>query len=158
VAKTKSAIIAKFKVSDVAAKLNTTTEKVVQSVIETFEYVGEQCVKYARDNGKYNDITGNLRSSIGYAILRAGKIVKISTSAQFSGEKGDGSKGVAEAEAFLRKFEGMFPKGIALVLVAGMDYAVYVEAMETKDVLTGAYLKAEKLVPMLLAQIGITKK
>lgn len=36
---------------------------------------GERFVKYARENGSYEDRTGNLRSSIGYIIVKNGDIV-----------------------------------------------------------------------------------
>ena len=39
-----------------------------------------------------------------------------------------------------------------------MEYAVYVEEIHGKDVLTSSSLLAEKLVPELLAQIGLKKK
>ena len=152
-----TAIVQKFKVGDIAKQMNTSVEKVVQAVIKTMEYVGENCVRVARQQGNYNDITGNLRSSIGYVVLRAGKIVKRSTPSAYSGPKGDGSQGQKEGEEFLAKLVGDYPTGVVLIVVAGMNYAVYVEAIHGRDVLTSAQLKAEQLVPELLAKIGIKK-
>lgn len=51
-------------------------EKVRKVFINVLEYVGEQCVIEARENGNYKDQTGNLRSSISYAIVEDGKIIK----------------------------------------------------------------------------------
>ena len=39
-------------------------------------YAGELAVQTAVQNGRYQNITGNLRSSIGYVLARDGKIIK----------------------------------------------------------------------------------
>ena len=92
----KSAIVQKFKISELEKELGSTQNEIIQSCIETMAYVGEQCVKQARDHGNYNDITGNLRSSIGYVVLRAGKPVVQGGSKAYSGSKGNGQKGISE--------------------------------------------------------------
>lgn len=153
----KTVIARRFKVGDIAKQMNTTMAKVTQSIVNTMEYVGERCVEIARQKGSYNDITGNLRSSIGYAVIKAGRVVKQSIASPFAGPDGNGEKGAAEAKAFLNKLVGAYPEGVVLVIVAGMDYAVYVEAVHHKDVLTSASLEAEQLVVKLLDQIGIKK-
>lgn len=154
----KSAIVQKFKISELEKELGSTQNEIIQSCIETMAYVGEQCVKQARDYGNYNDITGNLRSSIGYVVLRAGKPVVQGGSKAYSGSKGNGQKGISEGEALLKKLQGDYPQGIVLIVAAGMDYAVYVEGIYHKDVLTSSQLLAEELVPKLLSQIGLKKK
>ena len=64
-------------------------EKVRKVFINVLEYVGEQCVIEARENGNYKDQTGNLRSSISYAIVEDGKIIKHGLPAQYKqGKKG----------------------------------------------------------------------
>lgn len=122
-------------------------------IISQFQYIGEEAVRIARQNGSYNDITGNLRSSIGYAIIKNGVPVTVGATEAFSGTKGDGSAGIAQGQAFLKKIAGRYSRGIALIVVAGMNYAVYVESIHHKDVLTSAELKAENLVKKLLSGV-----
>lgn len=154
----KTAIIQKFKMADLVKDLNTTQDRIIEATINTMMYVGEQCITQARDHGNYKDITGNLRSSIGYVVLRAGRIVHQSKPKAYKGPKGDGSKGVAESAILLRRIAGEYPTGIVLVVTAGMEYAVYVEDYRHRDVLTSSQLLAEQIVPELLAKIGLKKK
>ncbi len=127
-------------------------EKIRKVLINVLEYVGEQCVIEARENGTYKDQTGNLRSSIGYAIVEDGKIIKRSKPAQYK----DGKSGTKTANKYLAEVGKRF-SGTTLIVVAGMNYAAYVER-SGKIVLSSAELLAEELVPKLLKEIGFTTK
>lgn len=131
-------------------------ERVTGVIINTLKYVGEQCVKEAREGGTYQDQTGNLRSSIGYAIVNDGRIVSDGLNNQFQQFK-DGAQGVDEAKKYLQEVGTRF-KGIALVVVAGMKYAYYVEKIHNRVVLSSAELLADQLVPQLLTQLGFIVK
>lgn len=126
-------------------------ERVLQVLIMTLEYVGEACVKEARDGGTYKDRTGNLRSSIGYVIVHNGQIVRRGSTQKYK----DGSEGVQTTQDFLTSVAKEYT-GITLIVAAGMKYAACVEA-KGYTVLTSAELLADKLVPQLLGQIGFTK-
>lgn len=130
-------------------------EELERLLIKRFTDIGERCVTIARESGSYNDITGNLRSSIGYVVLQDGKPVVNGASKQYSGTKGNGEAGPAAAEALLKSLQAKFPWGIVLIVCAGMNYAAYVENVRHKDVLTTAELKAESLLKQLLN--GIVK-
>lgn len=55
----------------------------------------------------------------------------------YIGEVGDGYQwGPEESEEFLRGFKPMNKKGFSLVVVAGMDYAEFVESKANHDVLS----------------------
>ena len=131
--------------------LQMTAAELRHSLIEQLAYIGEQAVKTARDAGQYQDRTGNLRSSIGYVVLQDGREVTVGAPEQFSGTDGDGSEGVATSKAMLKKLQGQYPKGLVLAVCAGMNYAVYVEAVHHLDVLTSAELIARKLADDLLS-------
>lgn len=131
-------------------------ERVIGVIINTLKYVGEQCVKEAREGGTYKDQTGNLRSSIGYAIVNDGRIVSDGLNNQFQQFK-DGAQGVDEAKKYLQEVGTRF-RGIALVVVAGMKYAYYVEKIHNRVVLSSAELLADQLVPQLLTQLGFIVK
>ncbi len=131
--------------------------KVRQVLINTLFYVGESCIREARDHGKYTDRTGNLRSSIGYSVVEDGVTLRDSAPQSFSGPEGSGAQGAENGKSFLETVKSSHNKGLVLIVTAGMNYAVYVEA-RGYNVLTSAELLADKLVPQLLKQIGFKVK
>lgn len=115
--------------------------------------VGEQCIIEARNNGDYEDQTGNLRSSIGYAVLMNGQVIQSDHVEKIK----NGDEGVSEGLAFLQKrIQKASKKGVCLIVTAGMNYADYVETK--KVVLSSAELKAPVLVKQLLTQLGFKCK
>lgn len=120
-----------------------------QAVIRTLTYCGELCLNVARSTNSYKDQTGNLRSSIGYIVAVDGRIINQS---DFETVKkgGDGSK---QGAAFAKQLVRRFPKGICLIVVAGMDYAVHVKN-RGYDVLDSSELTADRIVPYMLKQLG----
>ena len=65
--------------------LDETKQVVFKRALKAFMYVGEVCLKEARLNGNYIDQTGNLRNSIGYAVLFNGEVIQESTFANTEG-------------------------------------------------------------------------
>lgn len=155
--KYKGVIVSKTDMRKLRAGLQAKMKDIADLIIKQLSYIGEECIRIARENGSYNDITGNLRSSIGYVILYDGKPVRYGASKQYSGEKGNGEQGAPAAEALLKKLQAKFPWGIVLIVCAGMNYAAYVENVHHKDVLTSAELKAESLMKQLLNGITTSK-
>lgn len=99
--------------------------------IKGLAFIGEEFVNTARSIRTYKDETGNLRSSIGYAIVKNGRSVsfKVSRAA---------TEGKIEAAEFVTQKINEGPrKGIYLIVFAGMEYALYVEA-KGYDVLSGS--------------------
>lgn len=121
----------------------------VKAVINAFEYVGVQCQNEARTNKTYKDQTGNLKSSVGYVVLLDGKVL---SGAEFDSNEG-GENGSYILESIMSK--PFVSTGVALIVVAGMNYAAAVEARNF-NVLTSAELLAEQLVPQLMQQLGFT--
>lgn len=148
--KYKGVIVSKTDIRKLKAGLEVKMKDLVSLLVKQLSYIGEECIKIARENGSYNDITGNLRSSIGYMVLVDGKPTIYGESKQYKGKSGDGSAGPPAAEALLKKLQAKFPWGVVLIVCAGMNYAAYVEAIHHKDVLTSAELKAEQLAKQLL--------
>ncbi|HEX2920912.1 MAG TPA: hypothetical protein VHO50_07100 [Bacteroidales bacterium] len=124
-----------------------------QTLINTLIYTGEECVKYARLRGNYQDQTGNLRSSIGYAVIDYGQLIKISGFEQVL----KGAEGSKEGKELLDHLLSKYKNGIVLIVVAGMNYAAAVEAKDY-DVITGSEFKAHELIPKMLKQIGFLVK
>ena len=148
-------IVSKTDMRKLKSGLKRKMSDIVKHLIRQLSFIGEECIKIARENGNYNDITGNLRSSIGYVVLLDGKPIINGQSKQFKGKKGNGGAGAPAAKALLKRLQAKFPWGVVLIVCAGMNYAAYVEAIHHKDVLTSAELKADILAKKLLK--GLTE-
>jgi len=137
----KSGFTPMFTQSDIDRFVNQFVDRAEEKMYTLLQAAGEMFVRYARESGRYIDHTGNLRSSIGYVIVRNGKLASRNFKKQDVGT--EGSEGVNKAEKLARELANTHNTGLVLIGVAGMEYAVYVEAMESKDVITGANIKTE---------------
>jgi hypothetical protein len=129
------------------------TDHAENAVLNTLMYVGESCIIEARDNGNYTDQTGNLRSSIGYVVVKDGEIVRKNVVKEIQNGRAATTQGNSTADSYLKRLASDHPKGICLIVVAGMNYAVYVEG-RGKNVLSSSELLAERIVPQMLEQLG----
>ena len=98
-------------------------------------------VNAARRNGSYQDQTGNLRSSVGGAVLNDGEIVFATNFAPVKG----GAEGTAKGKAYLQKVAASYPNGVVVIGVAGMNYGRYV-FNRGYDVLTSGELKVRRVI------------
>ena len=115
-------------------------------ILKKLSFIGENAVNDARANGDYMDNTGNLRSSIGYTILKNGETVRTSS---FDRVKQEASKAKKESTKLLDELRTKFNTGFVLIVVAGMDYAVTVEA-RGRNVLSSSKLLAEIMAKRLI--------
>lgn len=115
-------------------------------ILKKLSFIGENAVNDARANGDYMDNTGNLRSSIGYTILKNGETVRTSS---FDRVKQEASKAKRESTKLLDELRTKFNTGFVLIVVAGMDYAVTVEA-RGRNVLSSSKLLAEIMAKRLI--------
>lgn len=121
------------------------TDRAEKKIFLLLQRAGEEFVKIAREKGKYTDHTGNLRSSIGYAIVGNGKI--LSENFQLSSGKGtDKITGKQTAKRLTAELIHLYNEGFVLIGVAGMKYAVIVESMENKDVISSAGIETEEYI------------
>lgn len=120
-------------------------EIIRKEMFTCFAKLGEECTERVRDRSaeeSWIDHTSNLRSSIGYAVYDHGK--KIVESA-FS-TLGNGAEGSSEGKKMVEELIDQYSKVYALVVVAAMNYADFVEAKENKDVLASTELWARSVV------------
>lgn len=146
------AVKLKTPISEVDRLISQTNQYAERKTVRVLGFLGEKCIIEARDRSQqesWYDQTGNLRSSIGYVIVVNGKIV----STNGFGKVKNGSNGVLEGKALARKLAGNYKTGYALIVVAGMHYAAYVEAMDNKVVLTSAALLARRELPGMMRQL-----
>lgn len=118
-------------------------------MMKSLSFLGEQCVKRIRDRRfeeSWADQTGNLRSSIGYSIYEHGRTVIQSA---FPVVK-RGFEGQSEGKKYVSELAEKYAKTYALVVVAAMSYAEYVEAIDGKDVLASTELWAKQKVESYL--------
>lgn len=116
-------------------------QQFVDAVLITVEKVLErsiaEIVNLAKKTDTYTDRTNNLRSSIGYVLYKDGQKVSASFEKAGAGGDGNGAIGTQKGESYAQTVASQFSKGYVVVLVAGMDYAAYVEA-KGFDVITSA--------------------
>ena len=120
-------------------------ETLQEQIIIQLQYLGQECVSRIRGRGQcesWIDRTGKLRSSIGSAVYENGK-KKLSTAFEsvFGGQEGS-EAGKRMIDALAKEYSQTY----AMVVVAGMDYASYVENTNGKDVLASTRLWAESVI------------
>lgn len=126
-------------------------ERVDKVIFNALSRLGEMCVAKIRERSaaqSWCDQTGNLRSSIGYAVVHNGN-VSISDFAVV----GNGAEGATDGKDFAAKVASGIRKKWALIVVAGMNYASYVEAIDSKDVLANTELWARAETPKVMARL-----
>lgn len=146
-----------FTAADIRARMNRMLELRKKALIGQLFYIGEECLTQARSGHKYLNQTGNLCSSIGYCILDDGKIISEGEWKAVAGGKGNGTEGQKQGVAFLHDLASkQTTKGIVFLMVAGMPYAQYVEAMSL-DVLDTSEQMAQRKIKDMLNRLFNTK-
>lgn len=107
-------------------------------IVTELSTIGEDAISLQRNSHEYKDQTGNLTSSLGFAVVENGKVVNIGGFLPTSAPNGSGAKGAKTGSDYIKSLASSV-EGFALILVAGMEYATYVEAMG-KNVLESARL------------------
>ena len=125
-------------------------QRIKQSLYARLMYVGESALREARTRHIYKDQTGNLTSSIGYTIIDNGKVI---TKSSFEQVK-QGSTGVSKGKQHLNTLISQNRQGIVFIMVAGMNYASYVVAMNL-NVLDSAEMLAKNMIPQILKSLRL---
>ena len=140
------------KLSEVHDMLMREAERVERLTIRALSKLGEQCVTKIRDRAgdkSWYDQTGNLRSSVGYVIAHNKNIIQYSTFNQVK----QGSEGVKTGKDLAEELAKRYSNNYVLIVVAGMNYAEFVEATDNKDVLASTELWAKEQVPLMLEKL-----
>lgn len=142
---------AKFTMKPVDDYMKSRLKLIDQAIIRRLQFLGEKLVNHARTNGSYMDQTGNLRNSVGYVIVKNGKIVNADFEKSSSKS---GPDGPAAARKLANELAGQFKDGYALIVVAGMNYAAAVES-KGYDVLSSAELFAKTEFPRMVKELKL---
>ena len=145
---------AEFSNGDVSKQFSTYALRIHRAIKTVMQYIGEECVRIAREKGTYNDITGNLRNSIGYVLVKDGDIICKNFEERVASKVASAANGsgILQGQALAEELAKRFTKGYALIVVAGMHYAHYVESLN-KDVLDSAERYAQQRVPKLMQML-----
>lgn len=134
-----------FKSGTVAQRVAAFRTRLDEAVEFRLQYMGEELAKYAKESHTYTDRTGNLTNSIGYAVVRNQKIVHYGGNDQ----PGEGSEKALEV---MREYAETLTSTYSLIVVAGMNYAAYVEA-KGYNVILPAELRAKTEFPQVMAKL-----
>lgn len=125
-----------------------------RAIIDRLCYIGSLCINEAREHGDYNNPTGNLRSSIGFCVLKRGRVVKQMFADSLNDGRPVSREGISESKDSLSRLAREYAsEEYCVIIAAGMSYAVYVEA-RGKNVLTSAELLAGRVVGQMLVELG----
>lgn len=129
---------------DIQREINLFLNKVVRIIKLELDRLALEMISDARlkskSQGGFEDQTGNLRNSMGYILMCDGEIIHEEFSATAAGT--DGIEGIEKGKNEANKIAAEAHQGWAIILVAGMEYASWVEA-KGYSVLTGSTLGIE---------------
>lgn len=145
------AIKPNFTKDDVRKRFDAFLNEVEKKQIDRLQRLGEMCLVEARTNKGYMMQTGALLSSTGYEVFVDGVAIHSQFDAASGAESNAAEMGIKSGQSIAETI-GKGTKGIALVVVAGMNYAAYVEA-KGYNVLSSAEHLAERELPRMLEKL-----
>lgn len=132
------ALTPKFSNNEIRNYMQGQLDLIEDEMIRVLRNVGYKAINIARERGSYTDRTANLRNSVGFLIKKDDLVI-------------DSSFNNAYGKEFAMSIS-TGSKGIVLFVVAGMNYASYVQS-KGYDVLASAQLEAEVILEDLLTQL-----
>lgn len=145
------AIKPNFTKDDVRKRFDAFLNEIEKKQIARLQRLGEMCLVEARTNKGYMMQTGALLSSTGYEVFVDGVAIHSQFDAASGAESNAAETGIKSGQIIAETI-GKGTKGIALVVVAGMNYAAYVEA-KGYNVLSSAEHLAERELPRMLEKL-----
>lgn len=145
------AIKPNFTKDDVRKRFDAFLNEIEKKQIARLQRLGEMCLVEARTNKGYMMQTGALLSSTGYEVFVDGVAIHSQFDAASGAESNAAETGIKSGQSVAESI-GKGTKGIALVVVAGMNYAAYVEA-KGYNVLSSAEHLAERELPRMLEKL-----
>lgn len=145
------AIKPNFTKDDVRKRFDAFLNEIEKKQVARLQRLGEMCLVEARTNKGYMMQTGALLSSTGYEVFVDGVAIHSQFDAASGAESNAAETGIKSGQNIAETI-GKGTKGIALVVVAGMNYAAYVEA-KGYNVLSSAEHLAERELPRMLEKL-----
>lgn len=132
----------------ITGRVKALQERIEKATLKELQEMGEKLVTYAKNQHNYKDQSGNLTNSIGYAIVKRQEGVIFSSMDYVQGFP----EAVNATQEAMREFAKQIESSYALIIVAGMNYAAYVEA-KGYNVILPAELKAKTDFPKVIEKI-----
>lgn len=134
--------------------LNKYAKRAEMALVREMEYLLEEAINHAKLNKGYADQTSNLKGSIGGCVLKDGKIIS------YTGfvKEGKSRKGLLTGYSFMKSLASEVGKGYVILMVAGMEYATYVENFRGKNVLKKTELYIAVEIPKMMDELKNTIK
>ena len=145
------AIKPNFTKDDVRKRFDAFLNEIEKKQIARLQRLGEMCLVEARTNKGYMMQTGALLSSTGYEVFVDGVAIHSQFDAASGAESNAAETGIKSGQSIAESI-GKGTKGIALVVVAGMNYAAYVEAKGYNGLSSAEHL-AERELPRMLEKL-----
>lgn len=140
-------LVPKFNRNEIRKALEERAIRISDAILMRLQFIGERFVANARTKADFTDRTGNLRSSIGYVIMKDG----VQLFENFE-QRAGGPEGESQAKKVIEEAKKNFPTGYVLIGVAGMDYAAAVES-RGYDVITSSASLAESALKLAVQKI-----
>ena len=118
-----------------------------KELIYRLEYLVADLQNHAKTSAEYIDQTSNLKGSIGGCVLKDGKPIS------YKGFNGGGELGNKTGLEYLNSLISEQGSGYVILVVAGMNYASYVENYHNKNVLKKSELKMNRDLPEVFEKI-----
>lgn len=131
-----------FNMSVIHDRINGFKEDIYKKAILILMELADKSADDLRQNAEFMNHTFKLRSSLGSVVFQNGIIVHENFESV-----GSGSDGLAKGKEVAR--ENIPSEGLGMMLVAGEDYALYVEARDNKWVISGSSLRLAKILQNL---------
>lgn len=121
------------------------------ALIYSLEAAITELTNHAKQSAAYQDQTTNLKSSIGGVLVLNGKPI---TYKGFAQEKSTADTGVQTGLEYINTLTKNFQMpGYTIILVAGMEYATYVQDYHGYNVLKKTELKARMDLPKVIQRL-----
>lgn len=142
----------KFSVHDIRRMIERRVAVIENASVDQLKQIGELFIIDARSTRTYTDRTGNLRHSIGYLILKDGEQIFGNFQEAGTGKNKEPLVGSENGHKLALEVGKEHSTGYVLIVVAGMNYAAYVEA-KGFDVITASGLTAEANLKRAIARL-----
>ena len=137
--------------AEITKYLQNYAKRIEEALVYILEAFVEELINHAKSSAGYVDRTSNLKSSIGGYVVKDGRVI---THRGFVNEKG-ASEGAQTGLEFINSLLAQHSKGYGIIIVAGMNYASYVENLYGLNVLKKTELKAGSEFKRVLDRLKI---
>lgn len=126
-------------------------KRIETALIYQLEYLVAELTNHAKANAGYEDRTSNLKSSIGGVILKNGRPITYRGFVKESNSDTGDKTGLEFINSLIKDVG----KGYAVIIVAGMEYASYVENYHNLNVLKKTELQMKEKLELIVKRLRI---